>query len=887
MKQVTKRLWAVVLAVILALTPFFGAGIVTYAEEIAQETQTVLTEEGEEAVVEEEAEEEFPEEVTLVTEDSVEFEAANDVVLADGTYKATKVTTDVTTEASGMIMVTDATVVIKDGKAEAVVTMKGTGADRLYVSETATKDTIITEAVAEEQKEVGGEFGNLIGGLKLGENSAYSFWPIEITLGEPKVYAARSASHFAKQDKLPEEYYYVHDFQIDAGDLELLSESTDLPISAEEEAQKYLNQYFLDGKISTSATATDIKGKGANVTVPYYKADESKLSSFIFKMAESDKFRSGWFIDSSILNTTYFTSSNLKKIRYPEGASGKVTFNPKATYRDQGMTFTATLKLYPADASYNQYDAEGVYYDKEPLATQEFAITVSPIPEDRHVTIKVLDAVSGEEINGAVVTVTKDSDGSVVAPADGAYTMSVPGTYTVKASAEGYLVPGSEETELVQTEYAPKKDGETLELKLIKAEESKRTISFAVKDQLGDEVTEPAISVYPWADKEAVVAPEEDGSFKLYTGTLYGYTITKEGYEEKTKTMKPENDDTVEVLVNKYLSEQRFTFRVYDNKTNETLEGVELVVKYGPSGEDESTYQEAQPDENGVYTIPIDNRVIAYGSKTGYKDDSLGVWSLGFDPQKDCSFGLKPLSAEDMEKIIEDLPAAEELTLEDKEAVEQARAEYEALSEEAKEAVAPETLNALKTAEAMIEKLEAEKEAEEAQTAIDELAEQLKEVTEQLEAVKEQLAKTPGWHKNDDGSWYFCDNKGETVKGWLSDGGKWYFMNKETGIMQTGWVKDGSTWYYMSGSGAMVTGWQKVGDTWYFFKSSGAMAANERCEGYWLNANGSWTYQPKGSWKKNNQGWWFGDTSGWYAKNTTQKIDNVNYKFNAAGYWVQ
>ena len=239
------------------------------------------------------------------------------------------------------------------------------------------------------------------------------------------------------------------------------------------------------------------------------------------------------------------------------------------------------------------------------------------------------------------------------------------------------------------------------------------------------------------------------------------------------------------------------------------------------------------------------------------------------------------------EEIIENLPAAEELTLDDKEAVEEAKAAYDALSEEEKEKVDPAVVRELQLAVATIEKLEAQQAAEEAQQTLDELQRQLEEARQQLEEVKEQLAKTPGWHKNDDGSWYFCDNKGETVKGWLADGGKWYFMDKETGIMQTGWVKDGNTWYYMSGSGAMVTGWQKVGETWYFFKSSGAMAANEWCEGYWLNANGSWTYQPKGSWQKNNQGWWFGDTSGWYAKNTTQKIDGTNYKFNAAGYWVQ
>ncbi|MBQ9067582.1 MAG: hypothetical protein IJ131_00775 [Eggerthellaceae bacterium] len=120
-----------------------------------------------------------------------------DTTLADGTYEATNIATDVTTDASGMIMVTKATVVVKDGKATAVVTMKGTGADRFYVSDTATKDTIVAEAIAEEQKEVGGEFGNLLGGLQMEGSSAYTFWPVPIELGQPKVYAARSASHFS------------------------------------------------------------------------------------------------------------------------------------------------------------------------------------------------------------------------------------------------------------------------------------------------------------------------------------------------------------------------------------------------------------------------------------------------------------------------------------------------------------------------------------------------------------------------------------------------------------------------------------------------------------------------------------------------------------------
>ena len=82
----------------------------------------------------------------------------------------------------------------------------------------------------------------------------------------------------------------------------------------------------------------------------------------------------------------------------------------------------------------------------------------------------------------------------------------------------------------------------------------------------------------------------------------------------------------------------------------------------------------------------------------------------------------------------------------------------------------------------------------------------------------------------------------------------------------------------------MVTGWKTIEGKTYYFKENGAMAAKEWCNGWWLNANGTWTYKYKASWKKNSKGWWYGDTSGWYAKNCTIKIDGKSYTFDANGY---
>ena len=139
-----------------------------------------------------------------------------------------------------------------------------------------------------------------------------------------------------------------------------------------------------------------------------------------------------------------------------------------------------------------------------------------------------------------------------------------------------------------------------------------------------------------------------------------------------------------------------------------------------------------------------------------------------------------------------------------------------------------------------------------------------------------------GWLKLN-GIWYYLGTSGAMVTGWQKIGGSWYYFSS-SGAMQTGWKKLGSAWYYLGTSGAMVTGWQTIGGKTYYFKESGVMAAKEWCSGWWLNADGTWTYKYRASWKKNSTGWWYGDTSGWYAKNCTIKIDGKNYTFDANGY---
>ncbi|MBP5254128.1 MAG: hypothetical protein J6Z23_01925 [Lachnospiraceae bacterium] len=166
-------------------------------------------------------------------------------------------------------------------------------------------------------------------------------------------------------------------------------------------------------------------------------------------------------------------------------------------------------------------------------------------------------------------------------------------------------------------------------------------------------------------------------------------------------------------------------------------------------------------------------------------------------------------------------------------------------------------------------------------------------------------AMAKGWLESG-GKWYYMDDSGQMVTGWLTDGGKTYYMDS-SGAMKTGWAQVDGTWYYFSSSGFLVTGWRSIEGSWYyfgengvmatgwrtldgqryFFKASGAMAANEYCGGWWLNRNGTQTYEYQASWVQDSRGWRYVDASGWYAKNATYTIDGKAYTFDRDGYWVE
>ena len=81
---------------------------------------------------------------------------------------------------------------------------------------------------------------------------------------------------------------------------------------------------------------------------------------------------------------------------------------------------------------------------------------------------------------------------------------------------------------------------------------------------------------------------------------------------------------------------------------------------------------------------------------------------------------------------------------------------------------------------------------------------------------------SPGWNEID-GNYYYADENGILVHGWLLLSGKQYYLDPETGVMQIGWKEIEGNWYYFKTNGSMITGWKILSGNTYYFDENGVM----------------------------------------------------------------
>ena len=132
---------------------------------------------------------------------------------------------------------------------------------------------------------------------------------------------------------------------------------------------------------------------------------------------------------------------------------------------------------------------------------------------------------------------------------------------------------------------------------------------------------------------------------------------------------------------------------------------------------------------------------------------------------------------------------------------------------------------------------------------------------------------------------YFFFGKGSLYNGFKKfNGHTHYFKNGEG---QIGWQKINNNWYYFNFNGEMQTGWQKLRyngkNNWYYFEHNGKMKTGwltYKGEKYYFDSDG----KRHSDWlETNGDYYYFNPLSGTMVKNTTIKIDGVEYKFNSKG----
>ncbi len=78
---------------------------------------------------------------------------------------------------------------------------------------------------------------------------------------------------------------------------------------------------------------------------------------------------------------------------------------------------------------------------------------------------------------------------------------------------------------------------------------------------------------------------------------------------------------------------------------------------------------------------------------------------------------------------------------------------------------------------------------------------------------------------------------------------EWYYFN-ENGYMVVGWIENQGRKYYLSPisdetQGKMCTGWQQIEGKWYYFNeisdgTRGALMTNTQVGEYYVNEDGVW-----------------------------------------------
>ncbi|MCU6763918.1 Ig-like domain-containing protein, partial [Blautia ammoniilytica] len=550
-------------------------------------------------------------------DDCITFTLKNkSVALEDGTY-----TIDTISD-STMFAFYNTKIIVKDKKAYLVVTLKGTGFDRLYMgdcSESSVKpaeeDTI---CYAPEQFD-GSEH--------------YTFWPVPIvSLNDP----LSISGHSARKDT-----WYHHTITFDQNTLKKISDDCLVP-SEKMEAQKLMQQYYIDGNVIAKNKEVCQKSK-QTYQIPYYEADGSTpLTEFTLKRPDTARFKSGWKFETTEA-ANCFTDKTQQGFSTPSVGQNYTLKEQRPT---SAATINATLSFYSPTETDAAIDAGTAVV----LASTEVTFVIAPKATTYQIKFQAVNSFTQDILPDARITIV-DQNGNTLTPgANGTYTLNDATSYTVTASQNGYVgAGGKEEAYLV---FVPSKD-ETVSLPLTRAEDGKCFIKFAYVDENNNslDLTNVSVTVYDADDHTKTVDPEPDGSYLIWKDRTYHYSINAYGYYKITyQELTVSTDQIITVSLKERIKTYTMTLIAFGYDTGKDLsDATQKVI-----GEKNGIKTQIDANSDGTYTLDWETMYTVYLSCDNYSDReySMGAFTENEKQSFTLRLALSPSQKHQLETTI-------------------------------------------------------------------------------------------------------------------------------------------------------------------------------------------------------------------------------------------
>ena len=550
-------------------------------------------------------------------DDCITFTLKNkSVALEDGTYTINTISD------STMFAFYNTKIIVKDKKAYLVVTLKGTGFDRLYMgdcSESSVKpaeeDTI---CYAPEQFD-GSEH--------------YTFWPVPIvSLNDP----LSISGHSAKKDT-----WYHHTITFDQNTLKKISDDNLVP-SEEMEAQKLMRQYYIDGNVIVKNKEVCQKSK-QTYQIPYYEADGSTpLTEFTLKRPDTARFKSSWKFETTEA-ANCFTDKTQQGFSTPSVGQNYTLKEQRPT---SAATINATLSFYSPTETDAAIDAGTAVV----LASTEVTFVIAPKATTYQIKFQAVNSFTQDILPDARITVV-DQNGNTLTPgANGTYTLNDATSYTVTASQNGYVgAGGKEEAYLV---FVPAKE-ETVSLSLTRAEDGRCLIKFAYVDENNNslDLTNVSVTVYDADDHTKTVDPEPDGSYLIWKDRTYHYSINAYGYYKITyQELTVSTDQIITVSLKERIKTYTMTLIAFGYDTGKDLsDATQKVI-----GEKNGIKTQIDANSDGTYTLDWETMYTVYLSCDNYSDReySMGAFTENEKQNFTLRLALSPSQKHQLETTI-------------------------------------------------------------------------------------------------------------------------------------------------------------------------------------------------------------------------------------------